>query len=222
MEQAQKLFSYILFGTSISRRERIQHFLSNLFRLSLLIAIAAAAINAHWVVLFVSTLAFAVTLFPAILTRNYHIRLPNEFELFLTIFIYGTLFLGEVKSFYTLFWWWDILLHALSGIAIGFIGFLILYSLYRDSRISASAFSIAVFSFSFSLALGALWEIFEFAMDNIFGLNMQRSGLNDTMWDLIVDSLGAFLTAAIGFVYLKRHDRREAFDTLIAYILKKI
>jgi hypothetical protein len=53
------------------------------------------------------------------------------------------------------------------------------------------------------MALGAVWEIFEYGMDQIFGLNMQKSGLQDTMWDLIVDALGALLTSVIGYIYLK-------------------
>ena len=58
-------------------------------------------------------------------------------------------------------------------------------------------------SFSFAITIGALWEIFEFAMDQVFGLNMQKTGLVDTMWDLIVDTLGAGLGATAGFFYLK-------------------
>src|SRR3546814_16435775 len=55
---------------------------------------------------------------------------------------------------------------------------------------------LAVFAFCFSQAIGALWEIFEFTMDQVFGLTMQKpmlgdpSGLTDTMWDLIVNAIG--------------------------------
>ncbi len=40
-------------------------------------------------------------------------------------------------------------------------------------------------------------------MDQLFGLNMQKSGLIDTMWDLIVDTGGASLGAFAGFLFLK-------------------
>jgi hypothetical protein len=53
------------------------------------------------------------------------------------------------------------------------------------------------------MTFGAVWEIFEFAMDSNFGLNMQKSGLVDTMWDLIVDAGGAATGALAGFFYLK-------------------
>jgi hypothetical protein len=47
---------------------------------------------------------------------------------------------------------------------------------------------VALYALCFSQAIGALWEIFEFAMDRFFGLTMQkpmfddRSGLTDMMW----------------------------------------
>ncbi|MGH7573673.1 MAG: hypothetical protein ACREM1_00880, partial [Longimicrobiales bacterium] len=48
-----------------------------------------------------------------------------------------------------------------------------------------------------------LWEIFEFGMDQVFGLNMQKSGLVDTMWDLIVNVIGAGAIALLGYGWLK-------------------
>lgn len=62
-----------------------------------------------------------------------------------------------------------------------------------------------------------LWEILEFAADQLFGLQMQKpmlgdpSGLTDTMWDLIVDALGAALISAFGWWHMKR-DRRSFID----------
>ncbi len=40
-------------------------------------------------------------------------------------------------------------------------------------------------------------------MDQLFGMNMQKSGLVDTMWDLIVDSIGAAIIALLGWAYLR-------------------
>ena len=55
----------------------------------------------------------------------------------------------------------------------------------------------------FALAIGAMWEVFEFAMDQSFGTNMQKSGLDDTMGDLIVDMGGALIGAGSGYAYLR-------------------
>jgi len=187
--------------------ERIRLALSYFLRLTLLLAIAGATINQSWVVLFVSTLTLFLTFLPAIIERNYKVFLPAEFEFGMIIFIYASLFLGEVHGYYTRFWWWDIILHTSSGIVLGLMGFLVLFTLYEEGKIKAKPITIAVFSFSFALAIGAVWEIFEFGMDNIFGMNMQKSGLIDTMWDLIVDAIGALLASILGFFYLKGETR---------------
>ena len=57
------------------------------------------------------------------------------------------------------------------------------------------------------MASGAVWEIFEFGMDQIFGLNMQKSGLQDTMFDLIVDALGGLFVSVLVYKYLKNGER---------------
>jgi uncharacterized membrane protein YjdF len=75
---------------------------------------------------------------------------------------------------------------------------------------------VAFFAFLFAVAIGALWEIFEFAMDALFGMNMQKpmlgdpSGLTDTMWDLIVDTLGALVISILGYRYV-RIGKNESF-----------
>jgi len=183
--------------------ERVKLAISLFLRLTIIAAIVAAIINQRWTVLFVSIMAFASTFLPAIIERNYKIHLPSEFEFVITIFLYSSLFLGEVRDYYARYWWWDIFLHGIAGIALGFVGFLIVYVLYYENKIKTSPMFVAIFSFSFAVALGAVWEIFEFAMDSFFGLNMQKSGLVDTMWDLIVDSGGALITCLIGLMYIK-------------------
>ena len=40
-------------------------------------------------------------------------------------------------------------------------------------------------------------------MDSFFGLNMQKSGLTDTMWDLIITAVGACVASVPGYLYLR-------------------
>lgn len=196
---------------TVSRIERIIYYF---IRITILIAIISSIINQNWVILFISVLSLFFTFLPVIIERNYKIDLPTEFEIIIVLFIYAGLFLGEVHKYYTKFWWWDVILHTTSGILFGFLGFLILFILYHTNKIKAKPFTIAIFSFSFALAIGTIWEIFEFSMDYFFGLNMQKSGLADTMGDLIVNSLGALFTSIIGFIYLKGR-KTYLFDKLL-------
>lgn len=145
--------------------------------------------------------------------------MPESFELLIIFFIYSAIYLGEVRDFYFRFWWWDTFLHFISAMALGIIGFAILLMLRKKEKISAKPFWISLFVFSFALSMGALWEIFEFAVDQIFGTNMQKSGLVDTMKDLIVDSIGALVVATTSYFYLKR--KKETYPTKIAKQIAK-
>lgn len=60
-------------------------------------------------------------------------------------------------------------------------------------------------TFCVAMTVGAVWEIFEFTMDMTFGLNMQKSGLPDTMGDLIIDAVGSAIASLTGYLYLKRN-----------------
>ena len=70
---------------------------------------------------------------------------------------------------------------------------------------------VALFAFAFAVAAGTAWEVFEFAVDQLFGTQMQKpmfgdpSGLTDTMWDLIVDALGAAVISGFGWWHMKRN-----------------
>jgi uncharacterized membrane protein YjdF len=75
--------------------------------------------------------------------------------------------------------------------------------MFEGNRFAAPPIAVAFVAFCFAVTIGCAWEIFEFGMDQIFGLNMQKTGLVDTMWDLIVDMIGAAIGATAGFFFLK-------------------
>jgi hypothetical protein len=174
-----------------------------LILISLVVAATYSVIVENYIVLFVSVLVMIIILVPYFFRWKYGLSIPLEIEIVVVAFVYASLFLGEALSFYSLFWWWDILLHGFSALIFGFIGFIILYYLYAHHRIKSRTYMLALFSFSFAIAIGVVWEIFEFFMDTSFGLNMQKSGLVDTMSDLIIDSVGAIVASGVGYFYLR-------------------
>lgn len=199
---------------------RIQHWAISLMQVSLLVAVVYGAFTFRWELLFMSLLALILTGLPIVIKRHYSVSLPVEYDFLIVVFIYASIFLGEVGGAYERFWWWDVLLHSSSGLVLGFVGFLILYILYDRRKIHASALILASFVFSFGLAMGAVWEIFEFVMDSLFGLNMQKNGLKDTMADLIVDGLGSMVVAWAAYRYAK-YDSPNLFAKLIRSFLKQ-
>lgn len=214
------LIKRILFGPHSEKLKCAHYFITLLIRVSILIAIITSIVNTNWLVLFVSLIALVLTYLPKMIEKKYSVDIPIEFEIIIVIFIYAAIFLGEVKKYYARFWWWDIMLHTISGIALGFIGFGILLVLYKTKKIQASPFTIALFSLSFGIGMGAFWEIFEFTMDQLFNTNMQKNGLTDTMWDLIVDGIGALFASTIGYIYIKTGEI-PIFKNLINKFIKE-
>lgn len=169
-------------------------------------------IEAQWINAFLVVAIMVVMVLPQILGRRFRVYIPPEFQVLAVLFTFAALFLGEVRSYYERFWWWDIALHTSSGLLLGILGFLLVFLLNEDERVAIQMRPgfVALFAFAFALTVGALWEIFEFAMDRIAGTRMQKpmlgdpSGLTDTMWDLIVDALGALAISVFGWWYMRR------------------
>ena len=175
----------------------------NGIRLFLLGAFLVAVFTARWPEAFVSLSTLALSYLPSFLSQRFGVLLPRRFLALITGFLFATLFLGEVFDFYERYWWWDVVLHGGSAMGFGLMGVILVLLLFEGDRYAAPPLAMAMISFCVAISIGGLWEIFEFAMDEIFGLNMQKSGLPDTMWDLIVNAIGAFVGATIGWFYLK-------------------
>lgn len=169
--------------------------------LTLLIAIVFALLAKDWSTVFISLSVLGVSLYAIKLSQQIEFKIPHSLLTASITFIYATLFLGEVQDFYEKFWWWDIVIHTGSAIGFGLIGAIILVLIYKRGKVTASPLLICIFIFSFAVAIGAVWEIFEYTVDSFFGTSMQKSGLDDTMSDLIVDSIGALLSAAASYRY---------------------
>ena len=163
-------------------------------------------LQGRWLAGIATTGIIIVTFLPLILGKRFAVRIPPEFEVLAVVFIYASLFLGEVRGYYIRYWWWDAILHAGSGFLLGILGFLLVYVLNErdDVDLHMRPHFVALFAFMFAVGMGAIWEIFEFAMDQLFAMNMQKSGLIDTMWDLIIDAGGALIISLLGWSYLRK------------------
>lgn len=154
---------------------------------------------------------------PDILERHLKRDIPSFMVTMYIIFLYCAIFLGEVRSFYYLIPNWDNFLHTFSGMMLGSLGFSVITILNKTDKIplNMSPFFVALFAFCFAVTIGVFWEFYEYLFDGLLGLNMQkfmledgialigREALSDTMTDLFVDALGAFIMSVIGYISLK-------------------
>ena len=125
---------------------------------------------------FTCALALVLFVLPALLERRLHIDLPNTLEIIILLFIFAAEILGELQSYYITYPYWDTMLHTTSGFLTAAIGFSMIDILNRNSRTKfhLSPIYCAVAAFCFSMTVGVLWEFWEFTMDRLFLMDMQK------------------------------------------------
>lgn len=190
-------------------RKGLNVFISNLTRVLLVLIFIRGWIIGDHSQDFLIIITFILTYFPSILSKKFGVYLPKRLQLIITLFIFAAQILGEIGDFYEKISWWDTMLHTISGIVLGLVGFLFVYLLNEKGNINVnlSPKFVIIFAFCFALTMGVFWEFFEFGADRLFGYNMQKfrmpgqDGLVDTMNDLIVDAIGAIVACIGGYIY---------------------
>ncbi len=151
-------------------------------------------------------IALVITFLPAILERNYDLPLDPWLGLWITLAV----FLHTMGSagLYARIGWWDHLTHAMSASLVAGVGYTVARAIdlhSNDIRIPRRfAF---VYILIVVLAFGVIWELFEFGLDIVAdatGITMPlaQHGLDDTVRDLMFNSLGAILVATFGQAHL--------------------
>lgn len=131
---------------------------------------------------------------------------PYYLFTFLNCFITFSVAIGSTINKFTEFAYIDLPEHFFAGFIAAVGGYeladIIQSKQPKDKRISPALASL--FSLAFSVTLMVGWEFYEFTMDRLYGLSLQRSafnsegGLVDTMVDLILGSGGAL----VGMFYI--------------------
>ena len=150
--------------------------------------------------------ALAITFAPAVIERNYRVPIDP----FLAFWLTTAVFLHTLGSagLYASVGWWDHLTHATSASIIAAIGYILVRAIdaHHDEIVLPRRFFV-VFVVSFVLAFGVLWELFEYGLDVLAattGIEMPlaQHGLDDTVKDLVFNSIGALIVGVWGQAYL--------------------
>lgn len=171
-------------------------------------------------------LAVLVTFIPKIL-ETFNIKISNTLYILSLISICISSVGGITLKWYVKTTYMDKVAHTYNGALLALLAFAFVKLRYENNGIGMVDLIIA--SVIISLALGAFWEIYEFFVDGIVsGSNMQRfrdvndplnlfvgrEALMDTMMDLVVDTIGALIAAALLFISNKRNKK---FINLISF-----
>jgi hypothetical protein len=187
-------------------------YLAYLFQGLIAVNAGVAFFTGQYEAMFTALLFFGLTFVPHWAAERLDIRFP-WFVYFLISLALWLHIAGYVQGWYVTFYpYYDKVAHLISGTSIALIGFLGVIFLDRYWRMNLTPLFIVFFTVTFGMALGGIWEIYEFAVDQVFGsplsVPMQNS-LADTMWDMIADLLGSVAVALVGIVYFHTHRLEE-------------
>ena len=147
-----------------------------------------------------------ITFIPATLERSYDLPLDPWLGLWITtaVFLHT---LGSAGLYGQVFFW-DNITHAMSASLIAAAGYTAARAVdLHSDEIHIPQRFVFVYIFVIVLSFGVVWELFEFGLDIVAdatGLEMPlaQHGLDDTVRDMMFNSVGALLVAVFGQAHL--------------------
>lgn len=185
---------------------RNQRRLTRLMQIVLLLIVVFGIVAAQPKAIVNGGVALLITFLPAVLERNYRFPLDPWLGLWIT----AAVFLHTVGSagMYGMISWWDHLTHAMSASLIAAVGYTAARAvdLHSDKVYLPRQFAF-IFILVTVLAFGVLWELFEFGLDVIaertaVTMPLAQHGLDNTVRDLVFNSMGGIIVGVFGQAHL--------------------
>ncbi len=169
------------------REHRSSFMVYVILRTLVLLVMIRQLFNGNYENVFLGILTLFLLTIPSFIQINLKVELPTALEIIILLFIFAAEILGEIEAYYIRFPYWDTILHTMNGFLMAAIGFSLVDILNRSKKVSVqlSPAYLAATAFCFSMTIGVIWEFFEFGMDYLFGLDMQK--------DTVVHSIGSVM-----------------------------
>ena len=158
-------------------------------RLIVLATLVSSVIRGEYESAFICLLVLVLFMLPFFIQQNFGIELPSTLEIIILLFIFAAEILGELECYFITFPYWDSMLHTTTGFLCAATGFALIDILNRNSRIKfeLSPIYVALAAFCFSMTVGVLWEFFEFGMDRLFHMDMQKDTVVSSITSVMLD-----------------------------------
>ncbi len=160
-----------------------------ILRLIVLITLVSSVMRGEYESAFICLLVLFLFLLPMFVQKNFGIELPSTLEIIILVFIFAAEILGELACFFINVPNWDSILHTTTGFLCAAFGFALIDILNRNDKIKfeLSPIYVALAAFCFSMTIGVLWEFFEFGMDRLFHMDMQKDTIVHTISSVMLD-----------------------------------
>jgi len=152
------------------------------------------------------SMGLLITFVPALLERKYDFPLDPWLGLWITLAV--SLHTMGSAGLYQQLDWWDHITHAMSTSLIAAIGYTFARAvdLHSDDIQIPKQFAF-VFILLVVMSFGVIWELFEFGLDIVadttgVSMPLAQHGLDDTVRDMMFNTLGAIVVATFGQAHL--------------------
>lgn len=161
-----------------------------------------------------AAVGLAVTFVPGVLQRNYAFTMDLGIVLWITVAMFlhalGTLPLPGLGfvSLYSSTWWWDHLTHAMSSSLVAGAAYATTRALEEHGEyVRMPPWFMFAYLLLFVMAFGVVWELLEFyigVVSQLLGASeiLTQYGLDDTVLDLLYNTLGGAIVAVFGTAHL--------------------
>lgn len=182
------------------REHKVTFIVYAVVRLLVIAILVLSILNGAYENVFTCVLSLVLLMLPAIIERRLGIDLPSALEITVILFIFAAEILGELQSYYVNVPHWDTMLHTISGFIYAAVGFAMVDILNKNERISfrMSPLCLAFVAFCFSMTIGAMWEIFEFAADQLLNKDMQKDTVVHYITSVALDETKNNIPVTIG------------------------
>ena len=170
-----------------------------ILRALVILALVTQILHRNYENVFLCVLTLFLFTLPTFIEQSIRIDIPDVLEIIILLFIFAAEILGEIQAYYIQHPGWDTMLHTLNGFLCAAIGFSLLDIVNRNEKLkfSLSPVYLAAVAFCFSMTIGVLWEFFEFSMDQLFLLDMQKDTVVHSIGSVMLDPAGGNHPAAI-------------------------
>ena len=170
-----------------------------ILRLIVLATLVSSILRGEYESAFICLLVLVLFMLPFFIQQNFGIELPSTLEIIILLFIFAAEILGELKCYFITFHHWDTMLHTTTGFLCAATGFALIDILNRNSRIKfqLSPIYVALVAFCFSMTVGVLWEFFEFGMDRLFHMDMQKDTVIHSITSVMLDPTNSNIPVTI-------------------------
>ncbi|MCM1991960.1 hypothetical protein [Oceanirhabdus seepicola] len=212
LELLKKSFSYS-FRTFDSKSE--EAFLI-ILRLLTIFAIIYNTFNFNIVRILASLALIGITYIPLLIKKLFKVNFNYEPVAICLVFSYFAIFIGTILGGYGTFKRWDTFMHSISGVIFMMLFLMLLFIVFhRYNAVQVPLWVYFVFAFALSLTTGIVWELYEFGLDQFFGMNTQHAidtGVFDTMKDVVCNTTGALASSFIFYKALKTKKFKSIYN----------